>query len=246
MITPLWKRRNSSTQGRLVLLQCISEPTMILWALISGRSIWRLLFLFFFHETVNACSVISRFWTRVRLSENISNAYRSYIRPAQTHPLCLLNFLKNQTRKDLFYFTLRNRLLVGKSSSTTLKWYKHAPSCCQAEFCGNVVERPFAKSTSDASGLVLQPFPATNSSECSHWVWSRNGREGCFGLQHGIIVQMVFYSSSVSGPNLIISWNRENLKERFGCGTGNHEAVGLPAGSTDALHLRHPRSAERR
>ena len=48
------------------------------------------------------------------------------------------------------------------------------------------MNRPFAYYT------YLETLP-TNSLECSNRVWSRNGREGCSGMLHVVITQIVYH-----------------------------------------------------
>ena len=51
----------------------------------------------------------------------------------------------------------------------------------------------------DLCALRLSAYLAalsTNSPECSHRIWSRNGREGCSGMLHDIITQMVYLRHS--------------------------------------------------
>ena len=60
----------------------------------------------------------------------------------------------------------------------------------------------------------------TNPPECSHWAWSRNGREGCTGMPHDVITQKVY--CCVSYPNeyhdsSVIIIVMENCLDKEGC-----------------------------
>ena len=59
----------------------------------------------------------------------------------------------------------------------------------------------------------------TNPPECSQRVWSRNGREGCSGMLHDIITQMVDYNSCWSDlqfkPTTTMNNNGKKRKRRL-------------------------------
>ena len=62
--------------------------------------------------------------------------------------------------------------------------------------------------------------PPDHSPECSHRVWSRNGREGCSDMLHDIITEMIWSGPMVSHDNPD-KWRSENSLwsfEKFSAG----------------------------
>ena len=68
---------------------------------------------------------------------------------------------------------------------------------------------------------TVEPIAAlpTNPPECSHRVWSRNGWEGCFGMLHDVITQMVHFLTfhrQERRTDRWINWKKKTLNSPAG------------------------------
>ena len=88
-------------------------------------------------------------------------------------------------------FTSRSHSSRNKSSFSELYWIRifYAKlNSSSVYFQASEVTNCISQLRAYLAALGLP----TNTPECSHKVWSRNGREGCSGMLHDVVTQMVY------------------------------------------------------